>query len=138
MLIAAALIDPSGRILPALFPGEDAATVEERVQGYLDTAYALASVSAAADPDAAAKAYTYWRAFDAVCMRMMREAARLGLAEQGERTVLDSQLKFWQGERDRARADFEVLSRAVPDEGEEPNPRGAPMASTSTALYFEF
>jgi hypothetical protein len=71
-------------------------------------------------------------------MRMMREAARLGLAEQGERTVLESQLKFWQGERDRARADFDVLSRAVPDEGEEPDPRGAPMASTATAIYFQF
>jgi hypothetical protein len=56
VLIAAELIDPSGRILPSLFPDEDAATVAKRVQGYLDTAYALASVGAAAEPDAAAEA----------------------------------------------------------------------------------
>jgi hypothetical protein len=138
VLIAAALIDPSGRILPALFPDEDAAALDERVQGYLDTAYAMSVVSEAAEPDTAAEAYAYWRSFDAVAMRMNREAARMGFADQGDRTVLESQFKFWAAERDRARETFQWATRAVAAEGEEPSPRGAPMPSTSTALLFEF
>lgn len=129
---AAGLIDPKGRILPDLFPGEDSAALLTRVGGWITQAEADTDIAAS---DAAVTAYVYNRAFSAVCDRLNVQAARLDFAEQGSRTMLASQLTYWATERDRAAADLAaILAEAASDT----SVVGAPLPSSYSSIGFVF
>lgn len=137
---AADLIDPTGRILPSLFPGDDSTALTARVNGYLDQALSQSGVSdlATAEQDAAVTQWAYWRAFDAVCNRLNADAARVDFDGQGGRQMLAEQFRHWAAQRDEARASYDAIlsAAAVVDASE--IPAGAPLPSFTTTLYFGF
>lgn len=66
-LTAAQLIDPEGEILPALFPDDDdRAALETRLDVYLQDGYSRAGAAG----DDAARFWAYYRAYNAVYLRL--------------------------------------------------------------------
>ena len=104
MLTAADLIAPKGEIEKSLFPGEDAAALELRLQSYLDQAYAkldtLTTLPASIDVDEAAQSYAYYRAYQAVHLNMSRQAATASIDGEASRSFLASQIATFAELRD--------------------------------------
>lgn len=115
-LFPAELIEPSGEIAPGLFPGESSPDLEARLQTYIADAQDRigALPQAPAEPDEAARAWVYYRAFIAAANRMAAAPMNASLADQGSASYSPEQLRAL-----RARAEY-YLSRwtdliAAPD-----------------------
>lgn len=118
-LTALNLIAPEGEIERALFPSEDAAALEMRLQTYLTTAYTmLASLSlpTGVDLDEAARVYAYFRAYQAVHLIMSRTAATASIDGEASRSFLVSQIEAFETLRDK----YEQLWQDVLVLGDEP------------------
>jgi len=104
MLTDADLIAPKGEIEKSLFPGEDAAQLGLRLQGYLDDAYAkldsLTTLPDSVDVDEAARSYAYYRAYNAVFLNMSRQAATASIEGEASRSFLASQIATFERLRD--------------------------------------
>lgn len=111
-LAAADLLQPTGRVASSFFPDEDAVALALRLDAYLAEAYADPRVTAleSEDQDAPARQWAYYRAFEAVGDRLNLEAATVSLDDQGARTRLSDQIKYWERQRDAALASFLSLA----------------------------
>jgi C4-type Zn-finger protein len=102
-LTGADLIAPKGEIELALFPGEDSAVLQVRLQGYLDQAYTQLDALTfpdTTDLDQAASAYAYYRAYKAVHLRMSASAATASIEGEASRSFLASQIATFAELRD--------------------------------------
>ncbi len=121
-LAAADLQQPLGRIASSFFPDDDASALEGRLDAYLTAAYAdprVVALTEAADQDTAARYFAYARAFEAVADRLNLESATINMEDQGARTRIEAQIKYWERQRDEAWVLFgaaapELTSTATP------------------------
>lgn len=104
------LLAPVGPLNAAyLFPGEDAAAVGERLNGYLASANREAAKLAAATPaerDTVAVLWAVWRAYYDVVDRMANTPASFSAADEGSVTFSSEQLKAMQRRTDAALAAY--------------------------------
>jgi hypothetical protein len=96
MKTAADLIEPKGELSKGLFPEDETDQVfEDRLQSYLNSAYALLTQAAIADlalRDKGAIAYAYYRAYDAIYRRLSITPISVSLTDQGARTYSRDQI----------------------------------------------
>lgn len=111
-LTAEDILDPKGKVLPSMFPTDDQAQLEVRLEGWLSAAYAKPEVIALdpADQNDAAESWTYFRTFDAVTSRLMNTPIRVDLRDQGAREYHSSQLSYFSKLRDESFANFTRLT----------------------------
>jgi hypothetical protein len=115
-LTAQDILDPNGKVLPSMFPTDDQAQLEIRLESWLATAYAKPEVVALTDPtdqNDAAESWVYYRTFDAVTSRLMNTPIRVDLRDQGAREYHSSQLSYFSKLRDEALANFNRLTAAI-------------------------
>lgn len=137
------LLQPTGRLSASLFPGEDSAAVQSRLSGYLTAAYAhsrIAALDAGDTQDDAARWYSYWRAFDAVTLRLNNDAATVEVEDAGRRQRIKEQLAYFERERDAAEARWEALAPPIMEDEDvsETPPSDLRMPSRSVAAQFRF
>lgn len=79
------LLSPAGDIASSLFPGEDADALETRLQGYIDEGVAAATDASVPGPDVdgATLSYAYYRAYNAVYVRMLADPSKQTIDQQG-------------------------------------------------------
>ena len=82
-LPADALIVPEGEIDPAWFPHEPGPDFRARLKGYLNEGYSQAAQLPAAEQDAAARAYAYFRTYDALCKHLALSPASVTFGSEG-------------------------------------------------------
>lgn len=129
MLTSADLLSPGGEVAPGWFPletvtapGGPIGTLNIRLDGYLDAAYAELTrkapdfmVQSPERADDAARQYAYGRARLAVAERLSSEPASLTLADAGSRTYAAEQIKTWKdGAAENMLAWREALLSAMP------------------------
>jgi hypothetical protein len=96
MLTPGALRSPLGDLGDSLFPGESSGELDTRLQSYLDEGYvkaAAAGISDAGDLDDAAKAWSYYRAYQAVYVRMLNNPSTVIMDKQGQNSTMWSQIE---------------------------------------------
>jgi hypothetical protein len=81
------LLAPKGEVTSSLFPGEDAALLETRLEGYIDEGEARSS-----DEDAVL-AWAYYRVYHAVYVRLTTTASTVSFADQGSHSFLMTQIE---------------------------------------------
>lgn len=89
------LKSPTGRIDPAVFfPGEQTVDVDTRLQAYIDEGESEADdIASDVDAfDAAVILWAYYRAFDAVHMRLVALPSMTSINEEGSTQYLQSQM----------------------------------------------
>lgn len=90
------LKSPTGRIDPAVFfPGEQTVDVDVRLQAYIDEGESeAADIASDVDAfDAAVILWAYYRAFDAVHMRLVGLPSSIDIAEEGSTSYTSSQIE---------------------------------------------
>lgn len=88
------LLDPVGEIdASIMFPDVDPALIERKIQGFIDDGMTRSS------DDAVVRAWAYYRAFNAVHLRMAAQPTRAELPEGGSYSYLLTQINVM---RDRA------------------------------------
>lgn len=122
-LTADDILDPKGKVLPSMFPTDDQARLETRIEGWLADAYAKTEVVALdpADQNDAAESWTYFRTFDAVTSRLMNTPIRVDLKDQGAREYHSSQLSYFSKLRDESLANFNRLTATIVTESIDQN-----------------
>lgn len=95
MITPGDLRSPKGDLGDSLFPGESSGKLEERFQGYLDEGYSKASAAALTgeDADEVAKAWSYYRAYQAVYVRMLNNPSSVTMERQGSASTMWSQIE---------------------------------------------
>lgn len=81
------LLAPNGMLESSLFPGEDPASLETRLNTY------IVEAAARTDNDAAVKAWAYHRAFLAVYIRLTSKPASVEFEDQGSHSYLITQIE---------------------------------------------
>lgn len=123
-LTAEDVLDPKGKVLPSMFPTDDQAQLETRLEGWLAEAYAKAEVTALTDSiekNNAAESWTYFRTFDSITNRLMNTPIRVDLRDQGAREYHSSQLSYFSKLRDEAYANFGRLTATETTEAVDQN-----------------
>lgn len=120
MIAAASLLDPTGDITPAMFPNDDpnggVTNLTARLTAYINRAYALPVVTAllaASDQDAAATAYTYYLAYNAVASYLSAQPASASLQGLGSQSISGTQVKYFEERARLALAQFNTLTGAT-------------------------
>ncbi|HEY7234904.1 MAG TPA: hypothetical protein VH539_12190 [Gemmatimonadaceae bacterium] len=87
------LLAPVGEIEPSFFPSDDDATLEARLQAYIDDGEAQAANAAVPDEgtDQAVEAWAYYRAYKAIWLRLSEAPSSLSFTDQGSRSRTDQQ-----------------------------------------------
>lgn len=95
MLTPGDLRSPTGDLGDSLFPGESPSQLETRIRAYLDEGYTKAAAASlsGADADDAAKAWSYYRAYQAVYVRMLNNPSTVIMERQGQNSTLWSQIE---------------------------------------------
>jgi hypothetical protein len=112
MLTAGSLRSPTGDLGDSLFPGESSGQLDSRLQGYLDDGYAKAGAAGVTDPDdqdEIAKAWAYYRAYNAVYIRMLNNPSTVTMERQGSASTLWSQIEAMGKLADAALANYREL-----------------------------
>lgn len=125
----AELIQPDGELEAAWFPGEDEQTLEKRLETYLAEGAALSEE--ATDPDAATKAFGYWRAYEAVYLRLSGSPASVGVVGHMNRQYTQEQLRAFRAKAAEWRATFEGHVHGASESS-----GGNPPASRQTSAVF--
>lgn len=90
------LLSPIGKIDKAFFPGEDDTTLEERLQAYINEgALLVTSLATSAEQDAATTLWAYYRAFEAVYMRLMATPSSVSIADEGSTSFSSQQIAMF-------------------------------------------
>lgn len=94
MISPSELLAPAGDLLSSHFPGELGNTLDERIQGYISEAAALATSYTvdASDLDNFVKAWAYHRAYRAIHARMVNDPSTVVMDGQGQASTLWSQI----------------------------------------------
>lgn len=93
MVQPADLKSPAGKIDDSMFPGEATATLDVRLQTYITEGVAeVGSELAGAELDAAVTLWAYYRAFEAVHLRMISTPASVNIAEEGSASFTGAQI----------------------------------------------
>lgn len=129
-VIATDLIDPSGSIDLAMFPGKTEAEVQAILDAYIARAEAIVdarAIDSSDQPryDIAVTTYVYYLAADTVYRRLSLNAASLTFADDGSRTRNQGQIDMWGARAAAYLAEFEVIAP-------EPLPEGTTDNRTST------
>ena len=107
---------PVGLVEPAMFPAEDMVALDERLAAYIAEGESHATPIAAADEnDDAVKAWTYWRAFTAVFIRLSASPASVTMNDQGGKQHLVTQIENFREMAAEQRARFDALILAAAD-----------------------
>lgn len=135
------LLDPVGELEPTvLWKGATLAQVKKRLQGYLDDGYGKADVQAleaAADQDAAAVQWAYYRAYAAVYRQMVRRPSTIDVTNEGSSGTLLTQITLMGQLADQALAAYEaIIAEATAPEIVEV--RADPRGSVTVPLRFTF
>lgn len=101
-ITGAELLAPVGEIEPAFFPGEGSTAVQARLDVYVQDGYTKvpATVTGVPQQDAIAKAWGYYRAYDAIYKTMSRSAASKAVAGEASSTTLATQIAAFKEARD--------------------------------------
>jgi hypothetical protein len=106
------LRSPAGDLGDSLFPGESSGKLDERIQGYIDEGYDKAAAAGLTDPDdqdEAAQAWSYYRAYNAVYVRMLNNPSTVTMEKQGQASTLWSQIEAMGKLADAALASYREL-----------------------------
>jgi hypothetical protein len=135
MLSPGDLRSPTGDLGDSLFPGESSGKLDERLQGYIDEGYSKASAAALAgdDADEAAKAWSYYRAYNAVYVRMLNNPSTVQMERQGQTSTLWSQIEAMGKLADAAKATFLEL---LPPESQVGTPTLPETAAVPTQFTY--
>ncbi len=111
-LSAEQLKAPQGELEESFFPLGD---LGDRLDAWLAEANARVGSLASAIRDSAAKAYVYYRAFDAIQLRLSTEPASVSLdSGKTERTYTRDQIAELRRRRDEYRAEFNSYFQSTP------------------------
>lgn len=112
MLSPGDLRSPTGDLGDSLFPGESSGQLDTRLQGYITEGYAKAAAAGLTvqeDQDEAAKAWSYYRAYQAVYVRMLNNPSTVIMEKQGQNSTLWSQIEAMGKLADAALANYREL-----------------------------
>lgn len=123
------LIQPTGELEPAWFPADDEAAFEERLGAYI--AEGAEASAEAEDTDAATRAFAYWRAYEAVYLRLSGSPASVGIVGHLNRQYTQAQVQAF---RDKAAQWRSVFDGYVAGASES---AGGPV-SRQTAIGFTY
>jgi hypothetical protein len=101
------LLAPRGLVESSLFPGEDAATLEARLQAYIDEGERNTGV------EDAVKAWAYYRAFYAAYVRLTSQPSTRRFDDQGQSSYLVTQIQNVLAEAERWKAVYDGLVSPV-------------------------
>jgi hypothetical protein len=109
-VLPADLLSPAGKIDTAFFPGEDSATLQERLQAYITEGEVRAADLSAdvAAFDSAVILWSYYRAFEAVYLRLMSTPANISIAEEGSTSYTSQQIAMFGTTANQFKASFEA------------------------------
>lgn len=114
------LTAPLGDIEPSFFPNDDAGALTTRLQTYITdgTARANGAGVSAAQLDAAVKAWSYYRAYRAIWLRLSEAPGSVSLTDQGSKARTDQQREAFKVMSDEALALYnEFLPNPGPGAG---------------------
>lgn len=112
-LAAADVTEPRGRIPRALFPSDDAAGFDARMVAYITEAEARDAVLAldtAAERDAAAERWVYYRAFHSAHSERLATALKRDADGAGSSAFSDAQIRGLAQQADRWLAEYQELT----------------------------
>jgi hypothetical protein len=90
---AAALKTPTGKIDPAFFPEDrTSAQLDARLASYIAEGVTLVADLDASEQDAATTMWAYYRAFEAVHLRMIATPASMSIADEGSVSFSSAQI----------------------------------------------
>jgi hypothetical protein len=125
------LLEPTGDLVPDLFPGKDADAVAALLAAYIaDGTSRVPSTLAPADQDRAVTAWAYARAYRNVLARLSRTPATVSLANEGSTTMLGEQLRTFKQLAARYDAEYTLIV------GDAPSPEDTPSASATNSYVW--
>ena len=124
------LMQPYGELEGAWFPSDDGVALEARLTAYI--AEGAEKASAADDVDAAATAFAYARAYEAVYLRLSGSPASVGIVGHMNRQYTQEQVRAFRAKAAEWRAVFEghVLGASESAGGSAPASRQTPISFT--------
>jgi hypothetical protein len=125
--------DPQGNITLAMFPQDSDASLNTKLQAYLDRGYALAGVAlpsaAAATLDLAAMAWAYHISYAAIANRLAAEYSSKSLQDLGSTGISSKQIEHYEKLAADALAQFTEITTPVSVGG------ALPRATETTRNY---
>lgn len=120
---------PIGKIDGAsMFPGEVTATLDARLEAYIDEgedeAGPLSEWDSQAELDAAVTQWAYYRAFEAVHIRLIANPAMVGIAGEGNTAFTSSQIESFGTLAAEFKARFAALIAVEANVAVQPIPSG--------------
>lgn len=128
---------PKGLIESAMFPDENTVALDVRLTAYIDEGESRATPIADADAnDDAVKAWTYWRAFTAVFIRLSASPSSATLNDQASASYLLTQIQHFRDMAAEQRGIFDalLLTAAEPVAAVVPLPVAAPSGAARTVF----
>lgn len=123
------LLEPTGELSPADFPGYLSGALTDLMQGFITDATARLSgkVLTDAQRDQAITAWAYARGNRMILRRLSRTPASFSLANEGSQTILGEQIRTFKSEAKR----WEDLFNGII--GDEPTPDDTPSTSAKNS-----
>lgn len=102
-ITASDLLAPTGEIESAFYPREDSTAVLARLQAYVEDGYRRVpgTITDVEAQDDIARAWAYYRAYNAIYLTMSRSAASKSIAGEASSTTLASQIAAFEAMRDQ-------------------------------------
>lgn len=121
-VVPADLIAPAGDIESSFFPNDDSSALTVRLQGYIDDGAARAGTAnvVAGEVDRAVTAWSYYRAYRAIWLRLSEAPSSVSLTDQGSRARTDQQREAFKLMADQA---FATWNEFLPNPGPGPGVR---------------
>lgn len=131
---AAQLKSPTGKVEAAFFPGETGGTLDARLAAYIaegeSEAGDVGDWDSQAEYDAAVTSWAYYRAFEAVYLRLIATPSTVSITEEGSTQFTQQQINAFKDQSDNYRTAFDAAI-ADPDE---PVATGVVTQSLSTKV----
>lgn len=115
------LLQPTGEIEAAWFPGDDAAALQARLETYIAEGVEASADVAAESTDTATKAYAYWRAYQTVYLRLSGSPASVGVVghlnrqyTQGQLSAFSERAAYWRSVFDGYRVGGDGVTQTRP------------------------